>query len=257
MQIFNDSVDAYESWTLFFICVSILVLISGVVLLTHKKPDAALASAASASNSASASGTAGAKGARGKIVDEEEGYEDGEDGEAHALRTLEGDGEGREDVVWELGDASDDEDDDTPAAVTSGIGELSLNEDEQVRYHGRASGLHLLSNTERHDRRNEGGIWRFPKARVWPPVSNKTTRMTLEAADEEYRCRLPELRVQEELLDLYFSYVQTAFPIVHKQSFLDTFKSMCVFSARIPPPRRAHIPQDDERESRVARVACF
>ena len=145
--------------------------------------------------------------------------------------------------------ASDDEADDTPAAVTSGIGELSLNEDEQVRYHGRASGLHLLSNTERHDRRNEGGIWRFPKARVWPPVSNKTTRMTLEAADEEYRCRLPELRVQEELLDLYFSYVQTAFPIVHKQSFLDTFKSMCVYFTRICPPRRAHIPQDDERES--------
>ncbi|KAL1742298.1 fungal-specific transcription factor domain-containing protein [Schizophyllum fasciatum] len=122
--------------------------------------------------------------------------------------------------------ASDVDDDDTPAAVTSGIGELSLNEDEQVRYHGRASGLHLLSNTERHDRRNEGGIWRFPKARVWPPASNRATCMTLEAADEEYRGRLPEVRRQEELLDLYFSYVQTAFPIIHKQSFLDTFKSI-------------------------------
>src|SRR5712671_4891741 len=33
-QIFNDSVDAYASWTLF------LILISGVVLLTHKKPEA-------------------------------------------------------------------------------------------------------------------------------------------------------------------------------------------------------------------------
>ncbi|KAL1728994.1 fungal-specific transcription factor domain-containing protein [Schizophyllum commune] len=142
--------------------------------------------------------------------------------------------------------ASDDEDDDTPAAVTSGIGELSLNEDEQVRYHGRASGLHLLSNTERHDRRNEGGIWRFPKARVWPPVSNKTTRMTLEAADEEYRCRLPELRVQEELLDLYFSYVQTAFPIVHKQSFLDTFKSMTTSASHESPGS----PASDHSQSR-------
>ena len=38
-QIFNDSVDAYASWTLFLSFVSILVLVSGVVLLTHKKPE--------------------------------------------------------------------------------------------------------------------------------------------------------------------------------------------------------------------------
>lgn len=37
--IFNDETDAYKSWTLFLIFVSILVLISGVVLLTHKKPE--------------------------------------------------------------------------------------------------------------------------------------------------------------------------------------------------------------------------
>lgn len=37
--IFNDEVEAYKSWTLFLIFVSILVLILGVVFLTHKKPD--------------------------------------------------------------------------------------------------------------------------------------------------------------------------------------------------------------------------
>jgi magnesium transporter len=37
--IFNDQVDSYKSWTLFLIFVSILILISGVVLLTHKKPE--------------------------------------------------------------------------------------------------------------------------------------------------------------------------------------------------------------------------
>ncbi|KAG6820249.1 hypothetical protein H0H93_003413 [Arthromyces matolae] len=37
--IFNDEVDAYQGWTLFLIFVSILILISGVVLLTHKKPE--------------------------------------------------------------------------------------------------------------------------------------------------------------------------------------------------------------------------
>lgn len=39
------------------------------------------------------------------------------------------------------------------------VGQLSINEDEQVRYHGKASGLHLLGATERDDGRSEGGIW--------------------------------------------------------------------------------------------------
>ena len=39
------------------------------------------------------------------------------------------------------------------------VGQLSMNEDEQLRYHGKASGLHLLGAREREDGRNEGGIW--------------------------------------------------------------------------------------------------
>ena len=48
---------------------------------------------------------------------------------------------------------------DTEDELTGAVGQLSLNEDEQVRYHGKASGLYLLGNKERVDRRNEGGIW--------------------------------------------------------------------------------------------------
>jgi hypothetical protein len=47
----------------------------------------------------------------------------------------------------------------TEDELAGAIGQLSLNEDEQVRYHGKASGLYLLDNKERVDRRNEGGIW--------------------------------------------------------------------------------------------------
>lgn len=43
--------------------------------------------------------------------------------------------------------------------LAGAVGQLSLNEDEQLRYHGKVSGLHLLGNQERMDRRNEGGIW--------------------------------------------------------------------------------------------------
>jgi hypothetical protein len=43
--------------------------------------------------------------------------------------------------------------------LAGAVGQLSLNEDEQVRFHGKASGLHLLGIKERLDGRNKGGIW--------------------------------------------------------------------------------------------------
>ena len=45
------------------------------------------------------------------------------------------------------------------------LGQLSLNEDEQVRFHGKMSGLHLLGVKERQDGRGEGGIWYVLEAR--------------------------------------------------------------------------------------------
>lgn len=44
-------------------------------------------------------------------------------------------------------------------ALVSEVGHLSLNEEREVRFHGQASGLHLLDVKERIDGRNEGGIW--------------------------------------------------------------------------------------------------
>jgi hypothetical protein len=44
-------------------------------------------------------------------------------------------------------------------ALVCEVGHLSLNEEREVRFHGQASGLHLLDVKERTDGRNEGGIW--------------------------------------------------------------------------------------------------
>ena len=59
----------------------------------------------------------------------------------------------------DAGQITSDIDSEEEAEFTGAVGQLSLNEDEQVRYHGKASGLYLLGNKERIDRRNEGGIW--------------------------------------------------------------------------------------------------
>ncbi|EGO26654.1 hypothetical protein SERLADRAFT_414597 [Serpula lacrymans var. lacrymans S7.9] len=114
--------------------------------------------------------------------------------------------------------------------VVDAVGQLSLNEDEQVRYHGKASGLYLLGYNAKAEARNEAGIWRFPKARVWPPLppdarSNAGMQTTSATEDDEFLSKLPEPALQEHLLDLYFTYVHPVFPILHKAAFFETFRN--------------------------------
>ncbi|KAI0311618.1 hypothetical protein OF83DRAFT_1177400 [Amylostereum chailletii] len=99
--IFNNSTDAFASWTLFLIFVSILILISGVVLLTHKKPEVV---AAQRDGVALSAVPAAARKADGK---------DGAEDEREGLRGDAGEGQ----VVWDVGNASDGEDEDEGAGA--------------------------------------------------------------------------------------------------------------------------------------------
>jgi len=103
--IFNDDVDAYKPWTLFLIFVSMIVLISGVVLLTYKKPAHTVAQSSGASGHVPLSARASRQRRKGSPgADEEE-----------ALRDLEM-GEGGEDAeMWRLGDVSDDDEEQGPS----------------------------------------------------------------------------------------------------------------------------------------------
>jgi hypothetical protein len=85
--IFNNQVDAYKPWILFLVFTSIVILISGVVLLTHKKPERSQRNVA-----------------RSRPV-----IKDDRNSEAQALRGSE-EGESPADELWQLGDMSDDED---------------------------------------------------------------------------------------------------------------------------------------------------
>ncbi|QRW08437.1 Magnesium transporter NIPA [Ceratobasidium sp. AG-Ba] len=107
--VFNNEIDAYKGWTLFAIFVSILVLIGGVVLLTLKKPDPA------PTNSTMIGAPTRS---RAKTSDEEAGDE-------RDLEALHTNGPGdREEVVWQIGDA-DDEDSDDGRVVKGGSSKLS------------------------------------------------------------------------------------------------------------------------------------
>ncbi|KAI6041549.1 fungal-specific transcription factor domain-containing protein [Pisolithus marmoratus] len=146
---------------------------------------------------------------------------------------------GEASVVCSEADAGDV----TEENVTDAFGQLSLNEDKQIRYHGEASGLHLLGINAKDEARNEDGIWRFPKARVWPPVpppsrstatdppmntaSGDFGHLSLSSITEDSPdINLPDSSVQQHLLELYFTYVHASFPILHKGAFWDSYKSM-------------------------------
>ncbi|KAG8747829.1 hypothetical protein FRC10_011275 [Ceratobasidium sp. 414] len=102
--VFNNEIDSYKGWTLFAITMSIFVLIGGVVLLTLKKPDPVPAN----STALGTPSRVRAKASDEEVVDERD---------LEALHTS-APGQ-REEVVWQIGDADDDSDDERAITGTS------------------------------------------------------------------------------------------------------------------------------------------
>jgi magnesium transporter len=107
-------VDAYASWTLFFIFVSILILISGVVLLTHKKPES---TSTHHESGIALNAVSGRQIPRTTTDGKTDGYE-GED-----------QGEDQGQVVWDVGDASDEEDESLTTPRPQGLAQASHGEE--------------------------------------------------------------------------------------------------------------------------------
>jgi hypothetical protein len=62
---------------------------------------------------------------------------------------------------------------------------------------------------------------------VWPPLPADAHTPT--KSEDEWASRLPPLDIQEHLLEVYFTYVHAQLPIVHKKSFMEVFRTGCVF----------------------------
>ncbi|KAG8741371.1 hypothetical protein FRC10_002936 [Ceratobasidium sp. 414] len=151
------------------------------------------------------------------------------------------------------------ESDTEPDTITDALGQLSLNEHQQLRYHGKASGLHLLAQAPAYRtdraRMDEAGIWRFPSSRVWPPVAEEhdtdevreegdytSPRLVeiLKGEDIEHQVLgiMPSRAQQERLLKLYFAYVHPILPVIHKEVFWHDWEA----SARPDAPASSRIP---------------
>lgn len=57
-------------------------------------------------------------------------------------------------------------------------------------------------------------------ARVWPPAANQFI------PEDSVDIEMPPLAVQRHLLELYFTYVHTQLPTVHKTLFWSEFEAM-------------------------------
>ncbi|OSC99336.1 hypothetical protein PYCCODRAFT_1373230 [Trametes coccinea BRFM310] len=123
------------------------------------------------------------------------------------------------------------------------FGNLSIDENREVRYHGNSSGLHLLVQAERTDGRAIKGIWNFPMAKIWPgphPLHSAAA----DPRSSNLEIRLPPEREQRRLLDVYFKYVNPAVPIIDEETFMSQYETMCV-SRSFTTPRWHHPMEND------------
>ncbi|KAG2043612.1 hypothetical protein BDR03DRAFT_1054146 [Suillus americanus] len=173
--VFNNEVDAYKPWILFLIFASVMILISGVVLLTHKKPERSTRASAATALSGLSSHKAARSSSKVNRMDED----DENDDEEQALRKTE---EGEEDraVLWQVGDISEDEDDQvgnghTPRGVhvagsttrDTGEGSRLMRDEEEVNLEQRHEHSHsdttLTQNPQdpfHDDDEEEFGQWK-------------------------------------------------------------------------------------------------
>ncbi|KAI1788821.1 fungal-specific transcription factor domain-containing protein [Ganoderma leucocontextum] len=102
------------------------------------------------------------------------------------------------------------------------FGQLSVDQNKELRYHGPASGLPLLAQSHRKSASDKevNRIWRFSQNGDSEQPSYDAMR-----EEEEIDVELPPPDVQSFLLQLYFAYVHPFFPIIHKQDFLHNYRA--------------------------------
>lgn len=217
-QIFNASVDAYASWTLFLIFVSILILISGVVLLTHKKPDVPAHPPNADDITLSSVPRPNGKGKGRRRMVKKGDAEEGADDEREGLRAGEDGGvEGRDgEVMWDVGEASDDDEDDeteghdeddptgdrTPRAARSSspstakpVSNLGTGGNETEE------GMHLMRKS--HDEEHEEEVAASTSTHTLGPMPQQTRRRStssvslIDADEDEMEAEFGEFKSSE------------------------------------------------------------
>ncbi|CCM05010.1 uncharacterized protein FIBRA_07209 [Fibroporia radiculosa] len=127
------------------------------------------------------------------------------------------------DPHWDELHIMNDTDKDELDDCADAFGNLSIDENREVRYHGNSCGLFMLARDQRWDRRNVGGVWNFPMAKLWSGVQSAEERTNME--DVESRIPLPHQQLQDHLLERYFTYVNPIFPVIDRAAFMEDYNA--------------------------------
>ncbi|KAJ3556519.1 hypothetical protein NM688_g1984 [Phlebia brevispora] len=124
--------------------------------------------------------------------------------------------------------------------AVSALGHLSVDENREIRYHGRSAGLHLLAKSDRTDdsQQKENGIWKFHM----PRIESADECLSYEQVNE--RVQLPDVQTQDQLIGLYFTYVHPTVDAPRSSTQREPMQqvtkllllSMFAFAARYLPP---------------------
>lgn len=179
LQVFNDSVDAYQTWALFMIFISMMILISGVVLLTLKKPEKRGGAPTTPGASGSARSIRPSRRRSNSKLDLEHG--DGRGSEVDA-RELDDDR-----TMWQVGEMSDDEDGDDGGGRSAGgrsegqrtprqqrSPEVSRKPQQQQHPGEEGRGLMGDEEDEEEEERLHGGFGRRRSTSPAPSLSSNT-----------------------------------------------------------------------------------
>ncbi|PCH43468.1 hypothetical protein WOLCODRAFT_164462 [Wolfiporia cocos MD-104 SS10] len=128
------------------------------------------------------------------------------------------------DLRWDDVHVMNDTDLDELDDCADAFGNLSIDENKEVRYHGNSSGLQFLARDNRWDKRNIGGIWNFPMSNIWPGVP--LTSVDREKKFLELGIPMPPREVQTHLLERFFTYVNPVFPVVDKEAFMQQYNAL-------------------------------
>ncbi|CAG8560012.1 26160_t:CDS:2 [Dentiscutata erythropus] len=97
--------------------------------------------------------------------------------------------------------------------INDAMGILSIDEENQVSYYGRSSGLQLLKHSDRY----KNGILSFSNNINNGQTSTSNQKLVLHS-------ELPSQELSDHLLELYFKHVHTTFPIIYKPRFFELLK---------------------------------
>ncbi|PKK73400.1 hypothetical protein RhiirC2_695016, partial [Rhizophagus irregularis] len=101
------------------------------------------------------------------------------------------------------------------------MGILSIDENKQVRYHGRSSGLYLLRKSDKY----KDGILSIKNRSNWGhqgEVIASTQNFDLLKRSE--LTELPSQEISDHLLELFFTHVHPILPFIYKPRFFDQLK---------------------------------